>query len=267
MTIVEALEQVVRESCREPTPSEFFAQRFRQPSAGMGHITEPGAAPGLTGLLAGFLQLSQLIIAFVTHVYELPPSPAYEPLFLSLGPSAFEARLWAYAVRHCGKQLADEENLESPAVVSKIREIAEGGGVLAISRRASALRAEPDCLVREICRGAGHGDPASELWDLLEQASDGDREACRRLIASAKIIARNLPARRGRKFSEATAAHEFVLRYLALHGGPGAYTWRDVDRVFSDAATRATRIEFEAPDFDPRPARRRQLRRDDGEAA
>jgi hypothetical protein len=66
-----------------------------------------------------------------------------------------------------------------------------------------------------------------------------------------------LSVARGPKISAASAAHEFFLACLEGIKEAQAYTWSAVLDDFCDSVTKATRLEFEEPHFDPRPARRR----------
>jgi hypothetical protein len=72
------------------------------------------------------------------------------------------------------------------------------------------------------------------------------------LCAIAATVAPRLSVSRGRKISAASAAHEFVSEELGQ-----AYTFSPVLEDFTDELTKATRIEFGDPNFDPRPAVRR----------
>jgi hypothetical protein len=58
--------------------------------------------------------------------------------------------------------------------------------------------------------------------------------------------------------SAASLAHEFSLAYVFNMAGPEAYTYDPVSEDYTDPLTRATRLAFGDPDFDPGPARRRQ---------
>jgi hypothetical protein len=63
---------------------------------------------------------------------------------------------------------------------------------------------------------------------------------------------------RGPKIGAASAAHEFLLAGFVSFMGPHAYTWSTLEDDFIDAVTEATRLEFDEPEFDPRPAHRRR---------
>jgi hypothetical protein len=61
---------------------------------------------------------------------------------------------------------------------------------------------------------------------------------------------------RGPKLTHASAAHEYFLETQSIFKN-AAFTWSAEDEDFTDLLTRATREEFDAPDFNPVSARRR----------
>jgi hypothetical protein len=70
----------------------------------------------------------------------------------------------------------------------------------------------------------------------------------------AKAIWSRVAVSRGPKVTHASAAHEY---FLELIPGDAAFTWSPEDEDFTDRLTQATREEFDDPDFNPVPARRR----------
>jgi hypothetical protein len=72
----------------------------------------------------------------------------------------------------------------------------------------------------------------------------------------AKAIWRRVAVSRGPKLTQASAAHEYFLESQSIRGD-GAFTWSPEKEDFTDRLTQATREEFDDPDFNPVPARRR----------
>lgn len=72
----------------------------------------------------------------------------------------------------------------------------------------------------------------------------------------AKAIWRRVAVSRGPKLTHASAAHEYFLESQSIFG-TGAFTWSPYSEDFTDRLTQATREEFDDPDFNPVPARRR----------
>jgi hypothetical protein len=83
--------------------------------------------------------------------------------------------------------------------------------------------------------------------DLSDRA-----EVCR----IAKAIWRRVAVSRGPKLTHASAAHEYFLETQSFFED-AAFTWSPEGGDFTDPLTQATREEFDAPDFNPGPARRR----------
>lgn len=83
--------------------------------------------------------------------------------------------------------------------------------------------------------------------DLSDRA-----EVCR----IAKAIWRRVAVSRGPKLTHASAAHEYFLETQSFFGEV-AFTWSPEEEDFIDPLTRATREEFDDPDFNPVSARRR----------
>jgi hypothetical protein len=78
-------------------------------------------------------------------------------------------------------------------------------------------------------------------------------------LTIAKTIAPRVKCPRGEKPSASSIAHEL---FLEKQGRKGAfyYTLDTETEDFTDPATQATRVEFNEPLFDPRPAARRLKR-------
>ena len=108
---------------------------------------------------------------------------------------------------------------------------------------------------------AFHGSDISvfEFVGALEGAVRGELTARRRVTEAAAAAAPGLSVRRGPKVSEASMTHQLLLTFLA--NKPGSYTYNPVSGDFTDPLTRATRLAFGNPEFDPRPACRRHGKR------
>jgi hypothetical protein len=91
-----------------------------------------------------------------------------------------------------------------------------------------------------------------ELRFCLAEDLSGRAEVCR----IAKAIWRRVVVSRGPKLTHSSAAHEYFLESQSIFG-PAAFTWSPEDEDFTDRLTQATREEFDDPDFNPVPARRR----------
>jgi hypothetical protein len=100
-----------------------------------------------------------------------------------------------------------------------------------------------------------------EFVEALEGAVRGDLAACQRVTEVAAVLEPGLSVRRGPKASAPSIAHEFLLTSVANMPGPKAYTHDHASEDYTDPLTRATRLAFGDPDFDPGPARRRQRKR------
>jgi hypothetical protein len=92
---------------------------------------------------------------------------------------------------------------------------------------------------------------------LLKSVVEGREIDRARITAIAAHVSRHLPTERGKRIRASSAAHEFFLDQVVSLEAPRAFTWSNLEDDFTDAVTLATRKEFNDPDFDPRPARRR----------
>jgi hypothetical protein len=92
----------------------------------------------------------------------------------------------------------------------------------------------------------------AEFIKFLESAVDGDSAVHSRLCTIAATVAPRLSVPRGPKISAASAAHELLSEVTGCR-----YTSSPDLEDFTDDFTKATRVEFGDPDFDPRPAVRR----------
>jgi hypothetical protein len=197
----------------------------------------------------------------VERLERLPPAPGYEPMLIERGHHPLIARGLSYWIIRSRKDVANEARMQR-IVVDAFRFLAKPGRTKrSISRKAAVLL--------EVLNTTSHlGDVFNgvdvsvfEFVEALEGAVRGDLAACQRVTEVAAALAPGLALRRGPKVSAASIAHELLLTYVANTAGPKSYTYDFVSEDFTDPLTRATRLAFGNPDFDPSPARRRQRKR------
>ncbi len=94
------------------------------------------------------------------------------------------------------------------------------------------------------------------IQELLRFCLAGDLSGRVEVARIAKAVWRRVAVSRGPKLTLASAAHEYFLESQSIFGSV-AFTWSPDDEDFTDSSTRATREEFDDPDFNPVPARRR----------
>jgi len=219
----------------------------------------------LVALLEGFAAVIFGMGLMLGKVFEslapLPPSRGYEPLLMEAGWNRIAARGVAkIAVRH-GRRCAEESSWRRP-VVDAIRFLAKPQR----QRRALLPRAK---LILQVCKETSiietiffeAGLIEFEFVRLLESVVEGREVDCRRITEIAALRAPRLSLPGGPKVSAPSAAHEFLLDPeigITLRRPPATYRKRKAEYV--DALTAATRLEFNAPHFDPRPVRRRIAR-------
>jgi hypothetical protein len=151
----------------------------------------------------------------------------------------------------------------------------EGRRPLANAVRALAKPGCPDetvsCLAKKILSSTSSLHPVvadetlrmsvSNFEATLEGAAQGDPAACRRAVEMAQKIASGLSVPRGRRVTAASLAHQVLLSILSSKANGPRFTWNEYVKDFTDVCTLATRITFGKPDFSPRAARRRELKR------
>lgn len=84
----------------------------------------------------------------------------------------------------------------------------------------------------------------------------GDLSRRAEVARIAKAVWRRVAVSRGPKLTLASAAHEYFLESQSIFR-PTGFTWSPDTEDFTDRLTQATREEFDDPDFNPVPARRR----------
>jgi hypothetical protein len=90
----------------------------------------------------------------------------------------------------------------------------------------------------------------------LRSCLEGDLSNRPDVSRVAKAIWRRVAVSRGPKLTHASASHEYFLETESFFK-TAAFTWSPERADFTDPLTQATREEFDAPDFNPGPARRR----------
>ena len=174
-----------------------------------------------------------------------------------MGP--LPARALAYLSLRVGYRI-ERDRKRKQVVFEAIRFLAKPGrsASSAIIRRVQTLHAawRETPILEEIL----DNEEGREFIKLLEAAASGEKAVHARLRAVAASLAPTVRVTPGPKVTAASAAHEWALAEWAELINRKAYTWDTETKDFTDDLTKATRIEFGNPDFDPRPARRR-LRR------
>ena len=202
----------------------------------------------------GFFAMAGLVIM---KMAELPPSPGYEPLLIQYGVDPIVARGTARLVIRHGKRRAAEGGCHR-LVFDAIRFLAKRDRQRrAIFRRAQLLLETWDetSITETVFDEIGLSE--TEFIGLLKALVEGRDVDCRRIMEIATRVAPHLSVARGPRISAPSAAHELFLTGLVRIKGTHAYTWSTLKEDFIDLVTKATRLEFDEPDFDPRPARRR----------
>jgi hypothetical protein len=231
------------------------------PSIPFGRPEEFEALKLTEGLVGRLMAFSATIGAIIIRVAELPGSRGYQPYLTIRGVGPIAAHgIAALVVRH-GKRLADERERRR-AVVQAIRFLGKRRRQRrAISPRAKAILAVWDetAIIEEIFADADLG--AGEFIGLLKSVVEGGEVDRWRITEIAADVSGHLPTARGKPIRASSAAHEFFLEEVVSFKVSRAYTWSNSEEDFTDPETLATRQEFNDPDFDPRPAHRRLMKR------
>lgn len=185
---------------------------------------------------------------------QLPASPGYEPWLIEKGYGRLGARGLATVLVHAAKRRAQDSKRQGE-VVKAIRFLAKPSHrPVTMLRRAKVLLQvwEETSVIETFFLQAGQDE--FEFIRLLKRARDGESIDCQRLSEIAAAITPFLKLSRGPKIRAASEAHAFLTE---VGKSTGAYTWNDITGDFIDRQTLATRQEFNDPQFDPRPPRRR----------
>jgi hypothetical protein len=197
----------------------------------------------------------------VDRLDKLPPAPGYEPMLIERGHHPLMARSLSYGIIHSGKDEANKAKMQR-IVADAIRFLAKPRRKKgSISRKAAMLLKVWNTTSNLSDAFNGVGVSVFGFVEALEGAVRGDLAACQRVTEVAAAVSPGLSVRRGPKASAPSFAHELLLTYVANMAGPKAYTHDHVSEDYTDPLTRATRLAFGDPDFDPGPARRRQRKR------
>lgn len=198
----------------------------------------------------------------IEQIEKLPPVERYEALLIQKGHHPLEARFIARVIIKLGEDL-HQECLAEQSLASAIRPLAktQNASPLVVSRRAKVLeRVLKDPVVeaplRKACALVSVSESIDSLKELVGRGLDRDAAACWRLTEISRELRPHLRDPRGRVPTVASTTHEIL-----LHWHKGAFTYDPNFEDMTDGATLATRIAMNAPDFDPRPARRRQRAR------
>jgi hypothetical protein len=208
--------------------------------------------------LRPFIDLLAMLGLVIAKMMELAPSRDYEPLLIRYGVNHIASRGMARIVICHGKRRAAESGWHR-RVFDAIRFLAERDRQRrAIFRRAQLLLAawEETSIIETAFVDIGLDE--TEFIGLLKGLVEGRVVDCRRITEIAFHVAPRLSLGRGPKISASSAAHEFFLAVLVHVDGVHAYTWSPLEENFIDFVTNATRVEFDEPNFDPRPAHRRR---------
>ena len=152
------------------------------------------------------------------------------------------------------------ESLQLGAIVEAFKFLAQGNRQQrAILSRAKVLLGAWDetSIVDQIFREAGLSEVEFVALLRVVAVNGGGPLERDRIKEIAAAVVPSLPSARGRRVSAASAAHEEFLETAAKYVGCRGYTYNDLERDFVDEQTKATRLEFGDPDFDPRPAYQR----------
>ena len=194
------------------------------------------------------------------------PVPGYEAMLVQRGQHPLMARSFSYSLIRWGKDEANKAKTQRP-VADTLRFLAKPGRTArSISRKAAALLEVWSAT--SSFGDAFHGSDINEFEfvDALKGAVRRQPAACLRVTEIAAAVTPGLFVRRGPKISEASMSHQLLLQLVATWEGPKSYTYSEIEGDFTDPLTRATRLAFDEPGFDPRTAFRRHRARERGKS-
>jgi hypothetical protein len=217
------------------------------------------------GLFDQFLEMPGgmflMASAIAKRAEEGSPSKAYGAYLEARGCAPWLASgLASLAISIARREAAEAKRATS--VVEAIRFLSRGNrqGRATLSRANVVLAAsEETSIIEEMFRNAGLHE--REFLSLLQTLVDGGEVHRERITAIAAAIVPSVRGVQGPKITAASAAHERFLETNASFRLPAGYTQSGIDGDYTDPRTQATRLEFDDPDFDPRPAHRRIKRR------
>jgi hypothetical protein len=230
------------------TVADFLAEYLAMPPEAIERLGPEAIELSLTLMMA---------CGMAQRAVESSPSKAYAPLLIERGGNPVLARgLASLAIRRGTRQA--QESIRLPAVIGAIRFLAKPDRRRrAILRKAEVLLTawEQTSIIETIFDDAGLSE--SEFIGLLRCVVEGREVATARLTEIAAAVAPRLSIARGPRISAASASHQLLLEEASAATGTQGYTWDAYEEDHSDPLTRATRREFDRPDFNPQPARRR----------
>jgi hypothetical protein len=194
------------------------------------------------------------------HIAELTkPSSGYEPLLMTIGWHQFAARgIAKFVVRRARQRVNESQSYRQ--VLSDVRFFASGPRQrAAIVRRAKHLHGawEKMSMVGDLLFKVAVDE--LEFMPLLKSVAEGHEGELNRIVELAAKIESRLSIKRGPKVSAPSLAYEFLHSgQLGIELGPWPKPQQDRAAEYVDALTAATRKEFQNPDFDSRPAKRRK---------
>jgi hypothetical protein len=214
--------------------------------------------PVLVSAFERALPTLQLIADSVQRLERAPPVSGYQEYLTADEDHPLVAKAMVYNVGRLGEErltLGEAGRVVSSAVRAVLQ--AKGASALVFSRRVRKLQiALADAVqmtaFERACEKAGAVNAIYAIkpaLDAVVQRKSAGRDA---LIAICQTIRPHLRDPRGRKQRLISATHEVFLEVADR-----AFTNDLVEDDFSDPATRATRLSFGDPDFNPVSARRR----------
>jgi len=212
---------------------------------------------GILGLVLGIGLRKGRVIEYLD---ELPPSPGYEPLLVEAGWNRVAARGMAALALQRSKRRAVESGWRRQAVAA-IRFLTRKRQVRAVRKRAELLiEISQTTTLDTIFTEAGLDE--SEFLLSLRSVVEGRAADYQRIREIAALISPCLAVPRGPRIRVESAAHEFFLNpEIGLDPRRRRSNYRKRAAEYVSPLTAATRLEFDLPDFDPRPAQRRKARR------
>jgi hypothetical protein len=250
-----------------PTFTDLFAKALGIDEAVAARVQELLSAkqplrskPDLLFTLPGLNEFAAALGLIFHRTMELPPSKGYEPFLLANGYNEISARGMAHLARRSGKRQASEAKRIRP-VYDAIRFLAKTRRKGAILYRAKLLLAASNetSIIETIFDQIGlHEAEFIGLLEAIVGKNAGDHE---RLTEIAAQVAPHLALPRGPKVSQPSASHAFVVDGgVKLENRRRPHSRKDRTAENCDTLTEATRTEFNQPNFDSRPAKRRLKR-------
>lgn len=194
---------------------------------------------------------------FATFIHG--PQTGIEALLLKCGYESPYCKFIAHAILCFGSLWARERNAIEKPIGSLMRELAGSNamGTLAVSRRAEKLLALLDyraagVLLGRALRRADLPVSLTTVCATARKAASRNPNACSRLRVLARALAAHTLNPGGRRVTDATGVHLFLLYELWLARFGHGYSWDSVEGRCVDVMSDATRTDTGEPGFDPR---------------